>query len=149
MWILWLLPLVAIIWFWPTIRQFILIQRIYRLAKKEDKRLEEEARVEREKISKEEQKRQLKRQIKVLRMKEEGLEQVSGVEDLWIKRTENGKIKELYNLDMKRIPLAELARSPSSETIGWNDVTLIYQGEHIRPYRMMVDEMEIDKLNGK
>lgn len=149
MWILWLLPLVAIIWFWPTIKEFILIQWLYRLVRKEDIRLEKEAKEEREKINREQQKRELKRQIKTLRMQEEGLERVSGVDDLWIKRTENGKIKELYNLDMKRVPLAELARSPYAETVGWNDVLLIYQGEKITPYRMMMDEMDIDKLNGQ
>jgi len=96
-----------------------------------------------EKIRKE---REAEKQKKIEYMKSLGLEGVAGVhQSLWIKR-KNGKIKELYNLEAERIPLAELIQSPGAKTIGIEPV-LYYYNNKISKQQMLKDEAEIRKLN--
>ena len=85
-------------------------------------------------------------EAKKQKMRDKGYEPVSGADHLWIEKVD-GKIVRLYNLDGKRVPLAELAETPYAETIGVNPI-LQYAGQKIYPSQMMRDEREIDELNG-
>lgn len=85
-----------------------------------------------------------KHQSKIDAMKAKGYDSTSD-DYYWIER-ENGKIKRLYNLDGKRVPLAELSKLSGANIIG-NEPVLHYYGELIGKYQMLEDEAEIRKLN--
>lgn len=85
-----------------------------------------------------------KQQAKIDAMKAKGFDSTSD-DYYWIER-EDGKIKRLYNLDGKRVPLAQLSKLSGAKLVGVNP-DIWYYGEKISRYRMWDDEAEITKLN--
>ena len=145
MWLL-LLLLVPLLWLFPYIRQVILIRRADKLEREKVKKREEQERKEREKKNQECQKFAAEKDEKILFMQNLGLEEVIGVYgQLWIRR-EDSKIKELYDLEGNRVPLADLAIAPGTKIIGIVP-DLYYYGEKISRWQMLEDEAEIRKLN--
>lgn len=87
------------------------------------------------------------KQEKIDYMKSLGLEEARCINfSLWILRDERSKIKELYDIDAKRIPLANLAILANAKTVGI-EPDLYYLGEKITKSQMINDELEIHKLN--
>lgn len=86
-------------------------------------------------------------QEKIDYMKSLGLEEARCINfSMWILRDENGRIKELYDTDAKRMPLANLAMTRNAKTIGI-EPDIYYFNDKITKSQMLNDELEIDKLN--
>jgi hypothetical protein len=131
----------------PIVREALEVFRLELELKaqiKESEKYEKEQQKLAEKREVERKKREARRQAKVDFMLSIGLEPVLGVDNSWwIRRNEKGKIKELYDLECRRRPIANIVMSPFATTTGWNDATIIYKSEKIRPIDMIEDEKEI------
>jgi len=143
MWpILILIPLALLVYILGRLDSLRSLKRYVKIVKEREARERAEFE-EQEKIRKE---REAEKQEKVKYMRSLGLEEVIGAsQEFWIRR-KNGKIKELYNLKVNRVPLAVLAMSPGTTTIGI-EPDLYYYREKISKREMLEDEEEIRKLN--
>ena len=81
---------------------------------------------------------------KIKHNKEElGMHHVEGLDygDYFLE-VKNGEVIAMYDIDLKRVPLAFLGKSRLARTVGI-DPSIYYLGYKIRPWKMRMDEAEI------
>jgi hypothetical protein len=120
---------------------------------KESKERERKAQEEYEEHRQFEEKYKKEREAKIANMITKGYEEVSGLRgepsELWIRR-QDGHIIALYDLNEKRVPLAELAESTYTQVIGnipeiWYGVG--YKKDHLSSRELSQDDWEVRKIN--
>lgn len=118
---------------------------------KQSKERERKEQEEYEKRRQFEEQYKKERDAKITKMTAKSYEQVFGLSDqsgdLWIQR-ENGRIVALYNLDEKRIPLAELTQSSYTQVIGNVPEIWYNKKDHITSRELSQDDWEVRKVNG-